>query len=52
MPSCGCSCSEPLRQSSYSMLLVVSGVARSTWLSTVGVAPEQPVPFSHKHHVG
>jgi hypothetical protein len=33
-------------------LLVVSGVARSTWLSTVGVAPEQPVPFSHKHHVG
>lgn len=32
-------------------LLIVSGVARSTWLSTVGVAPEQPVPFSHKHHV-
>ncbi len=24
---------------------------RSPWVTQVGVAPEQPVPFSHKHHV-
>jgi hypothetical protein len=32
--------------------LVVSGVARSNYLTNVGIAPEQPVPFSHKHHDG
>ena len=28
------------------------GVARAGWAGDVGVAPEQPVPFSHKHHSG
>ncbi len=32
--------------------LVVGGVARSTYVTQVGIAPEQPVPFSHKHHSG
>ena len=34
------------------LLLVLAGVARSSYLSTVGIAPAQPVPFSHKHHSG
>ena len=34
------------------LLLLIGGVAESTYLSTVGVAPAQPVPFSHKHHSG
>ena len=33
-------------------LLIVAGVSRSSWATAVGVAPEQPVPFSHKHHAG
>ena len=28
------------------------GYSHSDYLGNVGVAPEQPVPFSHKHHVG
>ena len=32
--------------------LIVNGVARSDYLSEVGIAPAQPVPFSHKHHSG
>ena len=32
-------------------LLVAGGVSRSDWSYDVGVAPAQPVPFSHKHHV-
>jgi hypothetical protein len=24
---------------------------RSPWVTAVGVAPQQPIPFSHKHHV-
>jgi hypothetical protein len=32
--------------------LVVGGVARSSYVTNVGIAPEQPVPFSHKHHSG
>lgn len=31
---------------------VFGGYARSPYVTEVGVAPEQPVPFSHKHHVG
>ncbi len=35
------------------LLLVVSaGVTRSFYFTGVGVAREQPVPFSHKHHSG
>ncbi len=35
------------------LLLVVAGaVANSDYMSGVGIAPRQPVPFSHKHHSG
>jgi hypothetical protein len=35
------------------MMLVVAGaVANSDYVSSVGIAPTQPVPFSHKHHSG
>lgn len=33
-------------------LLTLAGVSRSNYATTVGVAPAQPVPFSHKHHSG
>ena len=33
-------------------LLTLAGVSRSNYVTTVGVAPAQPVPFSHKHHSG
>ncbi|MCB9966742.1 MAG: cytochrome c3 family protein [Geminicoccaceae bacterium] len=33
-------------------LLLASGLVRSDYLTGVGVAMEQPVPFSHKHHTG
>ena len=33
-------------------LVLAGGVSRSDWAYRVGVAPTQPVPFSHKHHVG
>ena len=33
-------------------LLIAAGTSRSNYVSGVGVAPEQPVPFSHKHHAG
>jgi len=32
--------------------LVVGGVARSAYVTSVGIAREQPVPFSHKHDAG
>lgn len=32
--------------------LVGFGAVRSDWATDKGSAPEQPVPFSHKHHVG
>ena len=32
--------------------VVAFGLARSSYAGGVGVAPEQPVPFSHKHHSG
>jgi hypothetical protein len=34
------------------LLVLVGAVARSDYASMVGVAPHQPVPFSHKHHSG
>ncbi len=33
-------------------LVVVGAVANSDYVYGVGVAPKQPVPFSHKHHSG
>ena len=32
--------------------LFVAAIPRSTYFTGVSVAPAQPVPFSHKHHVG
>ena len=32
--------------------LVAAAIPRSTYFTAVGIAPAQPVPFSHKHHVG
>lgn len=32
--------------------IIAFGLARSSYAGGVGVAPEQPVPFSHKHHSG
>ncbi|KQP72906.1 MULTISPECIES: cytochrome c3 family protein [unclassified Methylobacterium] len=32
--------------------VVVAGIARSDYVTGVGIAPAQPVPFSHKHHAG
>lgn len=33
------------------ILAAAFGYVRSPWVTAVGAAPEQPVPFSHKHHV-
>ena len=33
-------------------LVLVGAVARSDYAYSVGIAPKQPVPFSHKHHSG
>jgi hypothetical protein len=33
-------------------LVIAATVSRSDYVSMVGVAPKQPVPFSHKHHAG
>lgn len=33
-------------------VLVAGGIVRSTYVTQVGQAPRQPVPFSHAHHVG
>jgi hypothetical protein len=32
-------------------LALVLGLARSPYVNNIGVSREQPVPFSHKHHV-
>ncbi|TXN69256.1 cytochrome c3 family protein [Methylobacterium sp. WL6] len=32
--------------------IVAAGIVRSDYVTGVGVAPAQPVPFSHKHHSG
>ncbi|MBM3814157.1 MAG: cytochrome c3 family protein [Acidimicrobiia bacterium] len=34
------------------LLVILNEVNRSPYVTRVGVAREQPVPFSHKHHVG
>jgi hypothetical protein len=34
------------------LLLAVGGIVISPYMTGVGVARSQPVPFSHKHHVG
>ena len=33
------------------LMFVVNGINRSPYVTQTGVAREQPVPFSHKHHV-
>ena len=33
-------------------VLILEMIQHSTYVSRVGIAPAQPVPFSHKHHVG
>jgi hypothetical protein len=33
-------------------ILIASGIVRSDYVTHRGVAPIQPVPFSHEHHVG
>ena len=33
-------------------VLVLEMLQHSSYVSRIGIAPEQPVPFSHKHHVG
>jgi hypothetical protein len=33
-------------------VLIAGGIVRSNYVTGVGIAPEQPVPFSHQHHVG
>ena len=32
--------------------VVIAGIVRSNYVTGVGIAPDQPVPFSHKHHSG
>jgi Zn ribbon nucleic-acid-binding protein len=34
------------------LLWVLAVLYRSSWVTEVGVVREQPVPFSHQHHVG
>src|SRR3989442_9218937 len=34
------------------LLWLFGAWSRSSWATQAGVAREQPVPFSHKHHVG
>jgi Cytochrome c7 and related cytochrome c/Class III cytochrome C family len=33
------------------LLWVIAAISRSSYVTQTGVAREQPVPFSHKHHV-
>jgi hypothetical protein len=35
-----------------SILVMAGFITESDYVTTVGVAPAQPVPFSHKHHAG
>ncbi len=32
--------------------LIAGGIVRSDYVTGVGMTPQQPVPFSHQHHVG
>ena len=34
------------------LALFFAAINRSSYITEVGVARAQPVPFSHKHHVG
>jgi hypothetical protein len=34
------------------LFFVTAGVTSSSYVTRVGIAPDQPVPFSHKHHSG
>ena len=34
------------------LFLVTAGFSTSSYISRVGIAPDQPLPFSHKHHSG
>src|SRR5579884_3637394 len=34
------------------ILVLIGGLLNSTYITGVWTAPEQPVPFSHKHHYG
>jgi hypothetical protein len=34
------------------LFLVAGALSTSSYVTGVGVAPDQPVPFSHKHHAG
>ena len=34
------------------LFLVTAGFSTSSYVSRVGIAPDQPLPFSHKHHSG
>src|SRR5205085_10673257 len=34
------------------VLWVIGGIVRSPYVTNQGIAREQPVPFSHQHHVG
>ena len=34
------------------LFLVTAGFSTSAYVTGVGIAPDQPVPFSHKHHSG
>ena len=34
------------------LFFVTAGVTSSSYVTQVGLAPDQPVPFSHKHHSG
>ncbi|HZW72216.1 MAG TPA: cytochrome c3 family protein, partial [Caldimonas sp.] len=33
-------------------LVVAGGIWREHWVQALGEPLEQPIPFSHKHHVG
>ncbi len=34
------------------LFFITAGVTSSAYVTRVGIAPDQPVPFSHKHHSG
>ena len=34
------------------LFFVTAGISSSSYVTRVGVAPDQPAPFSHKHHSG
>ena len=34
------------------ILWVIGGIVRSPYFTNQGIEREQPIPFSHQHHVG